>query len=230
MNGVKSFIALLRTRALLLVLAGLIGLAGSAGCQSAYYSAMERLGIPKRDILADRVVEARDSQQEAKEQFASALDRFDALLGLDGGDLEERYRALAAEYEDSRERAEDVRERIALVEDVAGALFDEWEDELGEYESRELRARSRERLRETKRRFERLMAAMRRAEARMNPVLETFQDQVLYLKHNLNARAVASLSGELSAVESDVDALVRAMEASIREANSFIAAMEREQG
>lgn len=211
-----------------LIFLACLALAWLAGCQSIYYSAMERMGVPKRDILAERVEEARDSQQEAKEQFASALDRFDALLGFEGGELEEKYRALSSEYEESRERAADVRERIDLVEDVAGALFDEWENELGEYESRDLRARSKARLRETQRRFERLMTAMRKAEARMNPVLETFQDQVLYLKHNLNARAVASLSGELSAVQGDVDALVRAMEASIREANAFIAAMERQ--
>ncbi len=214
------------SRALLICLASV----WLMGCQSAYYATMERLGVPKRAILAERVEEARDSQQEAKEQFASALDRFDAVLGLEGGALEDKYRTLAAEYEESAERAEEVRERIRLVEDVAGALFDEWRDELDEYESRELRARSKERLRETRRRYERLVQAMRKAEARMDPVLETFQDQVLYLKHNLNARAVASLAGELSAVEADVAALVRAMEASIREADEFIAAMERQAG
>ena len=37
-------------------------------CQKAYYSTMEKFGVHKRDIMVDRVGEARDSQEEAKEQ------------------------------------------------------------------------------------------------------------------------------------------------------------------
>ena len=69
------------------------------------------------------------------------------------------------------------------------------------------------------------MQAMRRAEQKMAPVLTAFKDQVLYLKHNLNAQAIASLQSELSSIESDVVQLIREMEASIREADTFISAM-----
>ncbi len=205
-----------------------VALLTALGCQSAYYAAMEKVGVPKRDILADRVEAARDSQQQAQEQFASALDRFDQVLGFEGGDLEDKYRALQAELDASKARAEAVRERVDLVEDVAEALLDEWEDELGQYADKRLRARSKARLAETRKRYAQLMTAMRAAEKRMDPVLATFNDQVLYLKHNLNARAVASLRGELAEVEMDVRVLLRAMDKSIREADAFLAAMERQ--
>ena len=42
------------------------------------------------------------------------------------------------------------------------------------------------------------------------------------MKHNLNAKAIASLKGELDAVESDVTSLIIAMEDSINEADAFI--------
>ena len=60
----------------------------------------------------------------------------------------------------------------------------------------------------------------------MDPVLGTFRDYVLYLKHNLNAQAIASLQGELSGVEADVSTLIEEMEASIDEARAFVASME----
>lgn len=44
-----------------------------SGCQSAYYGAWEKLGVEKRDILVDRVENAKESQEEAQEQFADAL-------------------------------------------------------------------------------------------------------------------------------------------------------------
>jgi hypothetical protein len=56
----------------------------------------------------------------------------------------------------------------------------------------------------------------------MQPVLNTFQDQVLFLKHNLNARAVASLREEFGAIENDIVALIKDMEASIAKADEFI--------
>ena len=68
---------------------------------------------------------------------------------------------------------------------------------------------------------------MKRAEAKIQPVLTVFNDQVLYLKHNLNAQAISALKGELNAVESDVSALIIAMERSINEANAFIKTIEQ---
>jgi len=67
---------------------------------------------------------------------------------------------------------------------------------------------------------------MERAESKLEPVLAVFKDQVLYLKHNLNARAISSLKNELSGIKTDVSTLINAMEKSINEANTFINSME----
>jgi len=210
-------------RSLLLLLVGLFVL---AGCQRAYFNALERIGIEKREVLVDRVEEARDSQNEAKEQFRDALEEFSALVNFDGGDLEAIYERLNREYERSEDRADEVRDRIDAVHTVATALFDEWDDELDQYEDRSLRRESERQLRETRRRYEDLLAAMERAERRMIPVLDAFEDQVLFLKHNLNARAIASLEGTVTEIETDVDQLIRDMEVSIAEADAFIEQMQ----
>lgn len=212
-------------RTVAIAMAALVGVAGLA-CRSTYYAAWERLGYEKRHLLADRVEEGREAQQEAQEQFVSTLERFKALTGFDGGELEDVYDDLSAEYERSEARATEVRERIDAIEQVAGDLFDEWESEIDEISRADLRARSAEGLRETRDRYGELIRAMHRAEARMDPVLTAFRDQVLFLKHNLNARAVASLEGTVQGIEGDVDALVRDMQEAIEEADRFLATME----
>jgi ElaB/YqjD/DUF883 family membrane-anchored ribosome-binding protein len=189
---------------------------------------MESFGIHKREILVDRVEEARDSQEDAKEQFQSALERFSEVLGYDGGDLEEKYNQLKTELDRSEDRAQDVHKRIVSVEDVAEALFKEWESELNDYSNVNLRRKSEEQLTATRRRYDQLIRAMHRAESKIEPVLQPLRDQVLFLKHNLNAQAIASLEGELGAIETDVALLIKDMEASIAEANEFIAAMSGE--
>lgn len=194
------------------------------------YSALESLGIEKRDMLVQRVGDARDAQQLAKEQFTSALDQFKSVVDVEGGDLERTYDRLNNEYERSQSRAQAVSERIGAVEQVAGDLFNEWEEELDDYSRASLRSDSRRLLNDTRRRYTTLIKTMRRAESSMNPVLEIFQDQVLALKHNLNAQAIGSLRKELASIEQQTSSLVRDMERSIAEANEFIATMSARSG
>lgn len=200
--------------------------AALAGCQTVKYRTLEAFGVEKRDILSSRVESARDAQDEAKEQFSSALEQFRATVSFDGGELEDIYDRLDGAYERSLADAERVRERIDEVRDVADDLFAEWLDELDEYESADLRRRSREMLEETRGRYQRMIAAMERAEATMDPVLQSFQDQVLFLKHNLNARAISALKNELEGIEDDTRALIEAMNESIAEADAFIRTLD----
>jgi hypothetical protein len=215
-------IALLRLRPILL---GVVASVFLGGCQTAYYSTMEKFGYEKRDILVDNVQDARKAQEAAKKQFESALDQFIAVTNFEGGDLENQYRKLKDEYDDSEARAKDVHKRIGEVEQVAGDLFAEWEKELAQYKSAELRRTSQRQLQDTRVRYQQLIAAMKRAEKKLDPVLGAFHDRVLFLKHNLNARAIASLRTNRAAIESDIGALIADMNKSIAEADRFIKSM-----
>lgn len=195
------------------------------GCQKTYYNTMEAFGVHKRDILVDRVEKARDDQQEAKVEFQTALDKFSSVVNMPGSNLRTKYDELNAQLKRCDGKAEDVRDRIAAIESVGDALFTEWEAELDQYSSADLRRRSEETLDLTRSRYDQLMRAMKRAEAKMDPVLVAFNDQVLFLKHNLNAQAIASLQGEVAGIEDDVAALIAEMTAAIAEANAFIDGM-----
>lgn len=207
---------------LLLAVASLL-----SGCDTAYYGAMEKVGIHKRDILRGRIEEVQDAQVNAKEQFSSALERFTQEIRFDGGDLQAMYDTLNDEYEDSNDRAEVLSARIDAVESVAEDLFDEWNGELGEYSNASLRRQSEAQLRSTRKQYQRMLKSMRQTEAKMTPILQTMHDQVLYLKHNLNARAIASLETEFGGLKRDIANLIRDMESSIREADQFMAAFKQ---
>lgn len=195
-------------------------------CSSAYYGAMERLGKEKRHILADRVAATRQEQDEAQEEFQSAYERFQAVTGFQGGDVEAVYRDLSDALERSENKAQRVHDRIDSLERVAMDLFDEWETEIDQIQNRDLARQSAASLRDTRARYDGMMAAMRRAESRMDPVLQAFRDQVLFLKHNLNARAIASLESTVGAIEGDVQSLIDELGRSIREADAFLDTLE----
>jgi len=193
-----------------------------AGCSSLYYNTMEKFGYEKRDILVKRVEDARESQNDAQETFRSSLERFQSVVDTPDTELKEQYAEVSDAYEDSKSSAEKVRERIDEVEDVAEHLFEEWEDELAQYSSTSLRQSSEQQLDETRNQYSQLIRRMHAAENRMEPVLQAFQDQVLFLKHNLNAQAIGSLENELVGIRQDVDRLIRNMEESVAESEAFI--------
>lgn len=201
---------------------------GLTACDTAYMAAMEKMGYAKRDILSSRVKSARDAQEDAKKEIQSALEQFGKVVGYQGGDLEATYKKLNSELQNSEDSADAVRKRIKDVESVADSLFTEWKTELGQYSSVDLRRKSGEKLSQTKARYQEMLSAMKKAEQRIDPVLKPLRDQVLYLKHNLNARALAAIKGELVKVDAQVDQLVKDMNRSIAEADKFIQSMDKE--
>ncbi len=193
-----------------------------SGCESAYYELNEQFGRLKNDILVDRVEDAMDAQEDAKEEFQDAFAQFEAVVGVPDSRLKQTYLRLDGAFTDAEAKAAEVSDRIAAVEDVSEDLFEEWEEELESIGNASLRNKSKAQLTTSRSKYGQLIRAMKRAESRMDPVLDSFRDHVLFLKHNLNAQAIASLKGELGGIESDVGNLIAEMERSIAEAQSFI--------
>ena len=202
-------------------------LVAAPGCDRLYYGTMKKFGIEKRDILIDRVKDARKAQHEAQEEFKTALERFREVIEVDGGTLEKKYDQLNGQLERAEQRARTVSERVKSVQDVSDDLFNEWKKELGQYSDRRMRAESERELQATRKRTEGVIAAMRRSEQHIEPVLRPLRDRVLFLKHNLNAKALGALTSELAAVEGDVDSLVAELQAAIAEADAYLAVMEQ---
>jgi hypothetical protein len=194
-----------------------------SGCQSAYYSAMESMGVHKRDILIDRVEQAKQSQQQSQQEFKTAYEHLSNLIDFDGGDFQSVYDQLNDDYQVSKAAADEVSSKIDAVEEVATALFDEWETELEQYSNTNLKRNSQKKLLATQRQFDQLLRSMRRSESKMQPVLNALNDNALYVKHNLNAQAIIAIKGEFSNLKSNIDELIRDMNKSIADSNQFIA-------
>lgn len=202
--------------------------AGSiGGCQSATIAMKEKwFGIAKREQLVARVEDARESQEEAKQRFATALEEFQSLTGAPAGELEGKYRKLKSEYERCESAAGAVKDRIERVQTVGEKLFAEWRGEVEGMSDAALKNLNDQQLRSTRVQYDRMIGAMNAAESKMAPVLTAFKDRVTYLKGALNAQAIASLNATLGQVQSDVTRLITEMNASIAEADEFIKQMK----
>jgi hypothetical protein len=203
----------------------LLPLASTTGCKSTYYTAMRKLGKEKRDILVSRVKDAKKDQQETKEQIQTTMESFQALTGFQGGSLEKSYKRLNSEYEKAADQANKLHNRIQSIDQVSGDLFKEWQGEINSMGNAKLKAQSTTMLRNARVRQAAYMRSMRQTEDRLTPVLAAFHDQVLFLKHNLNARAIGSLKGTSVSIGNDVTDLVQSIDGSMQEADKLIASL-----
>ncbi|MDH3747997.1 MAG: DUF2959 domain-containing protein [Gammaproteobacteria bacterium] len=202
-----------------------VALATMSGCASVQYSALEKVGIHKRDILVDRVEDARDAQSETREQVVSAYEELSELINYDGGELEEKYERLSKDVDRSRDSVDDLDGHLSDIDRVSEDLFDEWESELDLYTSAALRKDQEQKLSLARSQFARMRQRMQKARDRVDPVIAVLSDNVLFLKHSLNAQALATLRGQSTILEGQVDALIRDMKVAIDEADAFIVRM-----
>ena len=191
-----------------------------------YYAGMESVGVHKRDIMVDRVEDVQEAQEDAQKEFKSALEHFGTLVTIKDTDLKEAYEDFNDEYEDAKDAADDVNKYINKLEDVSLALFEEWEDEIVMYTNAKLQEQSKSQLRDTQSKYNKMMKSMRKSEKSMEPILATFHDNVLILKHSLNAQAIGALQGEFDGLKNNIDSLITQMNKSIKESDKFIKEMK----
>jgi len=200
-----------------------LGLLLNTGCRSIYNATMENVfGYEKRELFKKSVTALQAEQKDAQQEFKDALTRLKELYAFHGGELESVYQKVKSSYDSCDSEAKAVHTRIESMEDIAGAMFREWEKEIQQYSNPTLAANSREQLRNTKDRYATLARTVRAAESAMQPVLSQLKDNVLFLKHNLNAAAIGSLQGEATNIQTQIEQLLTRMNASIAESDSFI--------
>lgn len=189
---------------------------------SAKYSAYEMVGMEKRDIFKREVKNVQEEQEDTTKAFKDALTRLKDIYDFEGGDLEKQHNKFKSSYERANEESQELKARVAKVDKVAKDLFEEWQAELNEMKDPDLRKRSSSQLKETKSRYSGLEVQLKKSEKKIDPVLVKLKDQVLNLKHNLNARAIAGLKTESGKIQSDIESLIKEVEKSSKEAEALI--------
>jgi hypothetical protein len=196
-----------------------------AACKSTYYKAMQTLGREKRDILVQRIKDAKKDQDQTKQQLQTTMESFQALTGFQGGSLEKSYKRLNSDYESANSQAGKLHDKIQSIDQVSNDLFKEWQGEIAAMDNAKLKTQDNLMLRNAKTRQATYMRAMRRTEDQIAPVLKAFQDQVLFLKHNLNSRAIGSLKGTSATLQGNVADLIQSIDASSQEADKLISSL-----
>ena len=192
------------------------------GCKSTYYEAAETVGYERREMLTDRMQDARDSQVAAKQQLQTALYTLRRVGSVPEEEVADLHHDLETEVDRTDEQIEDLHEDIASVESVAQAMFDDWEDDLAKYESEDLRSRSRQELQETRQSYRELIGSLRETEQKLQSVIPPMKDQVLSIEHAMKAGRAPEKSDDLEEVREKISTLIEDLDDSIDRTQRFI--------
>ncbi len=199
-----------------------------SSCQTtSYYKTKGLFGAEKRELLVDSVEGVRNSLQETVDVFQIATAGLNVVINVKDKKMEERYEHLKNDYENCKSESDDVRPRIDTMETMSGDFFDEWMEEMQLYTNESFRNASRDKYNKTRKRYTKLVQSFRDVEGKLEPTLNGFRDQVLFLKHNINAQSVTSLEDELVTVEAEIEALIRELQVAIKDTDVFLSSMGR---
>lgn len=194
-------------------------------CTTVYYNFWETLGQEKRDLLKRHIAGVKNDQNGLEEKFKDTLSKIRDEYEFSGGKLEKTYDKLSADYNSAEQKSNDLSERINRTERIAKDLFQEWNEEAQEISNPQYRRDSLQKRKETMEKFDQMLASMRRVEKSIEPILTKFKDQVLYIKHNLNAQALGAFKKEFLGIETEINKLIKEMEMSTKQADQFISEM-----
>ncbi|MCF7956786.1 MAG: DUF2959 domain-containing protein [Phycisphaerae bacterium] len=188
------------------------------GCGGAYKAS----GQYKRDLLLDRIEKASQCHERAKNQFEVVLANYSDIIDANAGDIRTEYNKLNRECERARKLSKEICKKVKDVEDIAKPLFRSWEDELAEYKNEGLRRSSEEQLDNTRRSYFELVHSIKATEGMTEDVLALLNDQVLFLSHNLNTKALAAYKKEVSNLKLQVKDLINHMQKAIQQSETFV--------
>ena len=112
------------------------------------------------------------------------------------------------------------------MENEAHRFFAKWMESLDEISSESLRERSQARLNETRVRYGEILAEGRGASAMFEPVMGGLRDQVIFLGHDLNPSAIASLKPDAEKLNAQAESLLSGIERTQSKISDYIASLK----
>lgn len=200
----------------------LLSLLLTSSCSTVYYNFWETLGKEKRDLLKSKLNDVNNAQEDVEEQYVDNLERIRKEYNFNEGELEKTYDKITDDYEDTNEKQKELSERINKANNIATDLFEEWKNEAYQLQNKNYKRKSLQKLAITKKKYSRTYTTIKKIEKDLNKILRKFKDQVIFIKHNLNAKVIGNLKSEFNDIKIDIKKQIKNIKRSKNQTELFI--------
>ena len=139
---------------------------------------------------------AEQSIADVMEHVMGMLASYNAIVGGSSKNVQSDYKKLANDLKATDKKIQNASKGMDSLDKQAQKFFGQWEKELAEYSSDSMREKSSARLDAAKQKFKTLGETLGEARKAFEPLVQSLNDQILYLGRDLSPEAVADLEDE----------------------------------
>lgn len=188
----RRFISRTRVAPFLFSLGVAVGGASCANLEATFFEPKDSMALV--DDLSERIEEVHVATEVSKERMNAAVEALRSMTSSDfRGDALVAHAELTRSIESSEEQAETLRDHVTEMKDTASELFERWAQDLEGFTNAEMRQSSQKRLEDTRTRYQTIVAAVDPALWSLDAVNRDLRDHALFLGHDFNKSAVASV-------------------------------------
>jgi chromosome segregation ATPase len=173
-------------------------------------------GHERTDKLIERAEKIVKELKDSRKQVKKTLEAYEKMMKKNGDNRRSAYEKVTEEKKKCEKRAEETRKRIHEMEKQATKFFGEWEKNLKDIESEELRERSRQRKEDYHLRLERASVSGKDVKVELDSFLANLGDHLTYLEYDLNATSAKSLEADWDKLDQQASQLFDKMDEATR--------------
>ena len=178
------------------------------------------------DDLTESIADMADSLREMKGQIKVTLDEHNQIVNNSDGDYRGHYEKFTEGIDDIESRRDDAKQDLDDVKAAATPFFAKWEQDLQKYNSEEMRARGKQRLDETRARYEEVRKHGQAAREAYGAMMDMLKDHRLAWERDLNQTSAESMKQYRPELEKNWGIARDAINAVIQWAEKYKASVE----
>lgn len=180
-------------------------------------------GLERVDELLSHVERVQVEAAVAKERAQSAVESLRTLVAPEfKGDPAVGHATLVSAVEQSDEQAEALQASVKPLRKTGEKVFERWTADLESFGNLAMRQRSQERLEETRRRYDAILAAAVSAQLAYDAFNGDLSDHALFLEHDFNTTSVALIAQELDGLKSRGRELAKRLDACAAACQAYV--------
>jgi hypothetical protein len=187
------------------------------------FSSSKSGGPSQVSDLVGRIERVYVEAELSKQAMHTAVAGLETIASGDlKGDPSTAYAAYLEALEASEGQARTLRETYEPLKEAAVPFFQQWTDNLKEYDNPDIRLRSQSRLAATRQRYEAIVAAVEPAMADYDTINKGLRDYALFLGHDLNPSALSEIQDGVAALVQRAGMVERGFDACLVAARAYV--------
>lgn len=182
--------------------------------------------LKRTDKLIEKAETTVKSAMSTREEIQKTLASYNAMFKSADTEVRDAYKDVEKGIERTEKKREEVKKHIDEMKVESDAYFASWKQSLQQIQSPDLRKKSEERMAETHKHFDGVLASVEDGRGAYEPFLKSLKDQWTYLGHDLNAKGLESLKPDAEKLNSQSADLFKKIDSAMKKANEYIASLK----